>query len=73
MCLAVPAKIIQLLKEEMGIVELEGLQKEISLALVPEAQIGDYVIVHVGFALSRMDQQDAEKTLQTLEQYREIY
>lgn len=69
MCLAVPAKIIAMDAEqnEMALVELDGLRKEVSLALVPEARVGDYVVVHVGFALSVLDCRDAEATLAELE------
>lgn len=73
MCLAVPAKIIQKRSSGLALVELEGIQKEISLSLVPEAAEGDYVIVHVGFALSKLDSKEAEETIKAMEQYREIY
>lgn len=63
MCLAIPAKITQLLNEQRAIVDLGGVKKEISLVLVDEIAIGDYVIVHVGFALTRLDEQEAQKTL----------
>ncbi len=68
MCLAIPACITQILDTGNAIVELDGVRKEISLALVDDAKVGDYVIVHVGYALSRLDQQEAELTLAMFEQ-----
>ena len=63
MCLALPARIVELRENELGVVDLGGVRKEISLALVEEAQVGDYVIVHVGYALSKLDTEEAEATL----------
>ncbi len=71
MCLAVPGKIVSMEGEELnrlGKVSFGGIIKEVNLAYVPEAKIGDYVIVHVGFALSILDQEEAEQTLQNLAQ-----
>lgn len=68
MCLAIPACITQILDTGNAIVELDGVRKEISLALVDDAKVGDYVIVHVGYALSRLDQHEAELTLAMFEQ-----
>jgi hydrogenase expression/formation protein HypC len=64
MCLAVPARVDRLLEGEMAVVDLSGVQMEISLALLDEVEVGDYVIVHVGYALSRIDAEEAEKTLE---------
>ena len=63
MCLALPARIVELRESELCLVDLGGVRKEISLALVEEAQVGDYVIVHVGYALSKLDTEEAEATL----------
>lgn len=63
MCLAIPAQIVELRADDMALVDLAGVKKEISLALVDGAAIGDYVIVHVGYALNRLDPEEAEKTL----------
>ncbi|HBQ97468.1 MULTISPECIES: HypC/HybG/HupF family hydrogenase formation chaperone [unclassified Roseofilum] len=72
MCLAVPGKLISISGEDpltkMGRVSFGGVIKEVSLAYVPEAQIHDYVLVHVGFALSIVDQNEAEQTLADLQQ-----
>ncbi|MBI5006186.1 MAG: HypC/HybG/HupF family hydrogenase formation chaperone [Nitrosomonadales bacterium] len=64
MCLAIPARIEELTTPGNAIVNLGGVRKEISLALVDDAGIGDYVIVHVGYALQKLDQEEAERTLQ---------
>ena len=63
MCLALPARIIELQPSEQAIVELGGVRKSISVALTPEARVGDYVIVHVGHAIGLLDADEAEKTL----------
>ncbi len=63
MCLAIPTKIVQLLPDNNAIAEISGVRKQVSLAMVEDVKVGDYVIVHVGFALNKLDQEDAEKTL----------
>jgi len=63
MCLALPARIVKLLDAETAIVDLGGVRKQISIALVPEAQAGDYVIVHVGHAIGTLDEAEAQATL----------
>ena len=63
MCLALPALIVDLLDAETAIVELGGVRKQISIALVPDAQPGDYVIVHVGHAIGTLDEAQAQATL----------
>jgi hydrogenase expression/formation protein HypC len=63
MCLAIPARVVQLLEGDHALVDLDGVRKEISLALVDGVRVGDYVIVHVGYALSRLDPVEAERTL----------
>jgi len=72
MCLAVPGKIISMSGDDplsrTGKVEFSGISKEVSLAYVPEALINDYVIVHAGFAISVLDQEEAEQTLLAFEQ-----
>ncbi|MCI6284762.1 HypC/HybG/HupF family hydrogenase formation chaperone [Selenomonas sp.] len=61
MCLAVPAKIIEI-KDLLAKVELSGVTKDVSLMLLPEAQVGDYVLVHAGFAMQKVDEKEAEET-----------
>lgn len=72
MCLGIPGRIIQIGEEQdeltMGRVSFGGLVKEVCLSYVPEAKIGDYVIVHVGFALNKIDEQEAAKVFEYLEQ-----
>jgi hydrogenase expression/formation protein HypC len=65
MCLAVPAQVVELRSAEAALVELGGVRKEISLALVDGVSEGDYVILHVGYALTRLDPAAAERTLET--------
>ena len=63
MCLAIPAQVEELLDDDMARVNLGGVSKVVSLALVDGVVAGDYVIVHVGFALARLDPAEAEQTL----------
>lgn len=63
MCLAIPARVAEVLDNGNAVVELDGVRKDISLALVDGVSVGDYVIVHVGYALSRLDPDEAAKTL----------
>lgn len=63
MCLALPVRVVELVGECDAIVDLGGIRKQISLALVDAVQPGDYVILHVGYALSRLDPAEAERTL----------
>jgi len=74
MCLAVPGQIISLQDHldpllRCGLVNFLGIRKEISLAYVPEAKINDYVIVHAGFALAVLDEQEAQASLQVHQEY----
>jgi len=69
MCLAVPGKVVEITGEgelRMGRVDFAGVQRQACLAYVPEVQLGDYVLVHVGFAISRIDEQAAQETLEAL-------
>ena len=75
MCLAVPGKLISIKGEALectGRVNFGGVIKEVSLAYVPDAKIGDYVIVHVGFALSTVDEAEAHRVFDYLEQLGEL-
>jgi hydrogenase expression/formation protein HypC len=63
MCLAIPARVIEIGADDQAVVDLDGVRKEISLALLDGVQAGDYVIVHVGYALQKLDTEEAEKTL----------
>jgi hydrogenase expression/formation protein HypC len=63
MCLALPARIVEWLDAEQAVVDLGGVRKTISIALVPEARVGDHVIVHVGHAIGMLDEDEAQATL----------
>ena len=63
MCLAIPTRVIALLPDGQAVVELWGVRKTISVELVDGLSVGDYVIVHVGYALTRLDPEEAEQTL----------
>jgi hydrogenase expression/formation protein HypC len=65
MCLAIPARVVELLETDIALVDVGGVQKRISLALVDGVVRGDYVIVHVGYALARLDPAEAQRTLET--------
>ena len=77
MCLAVPGKIRSITGEgdplsRIGKVDFGGILKEANLAYVPEAKVGDYVIVHVGFALSKIDEEEAQKVFEYLKEMNEL-
>jgi hydrogenase expression/formation protein HypC len=67
MCLAVPGRILDVWEEQgtrMAMVDFDGICKEICLAYLPDLEVGDYAIVHVGFAISKVDEASARETLQ---------
>lgn len=66
MCLALPARITEIHDSDSATVTLGGVRKQVSLALVEGVEVGDYVIVHVGYALSKLDPAEAERTLALL-------
>ncbi len=66
MCLAIPAEVTKILPDEMAIVSIDGVSKEISVALIEDLAVGDYVIVHVGYALTKIDPEEARRTLELL-------
>lgn len=68
MCLAVPAQVVSIEDDQMATVELSGVSRKVSLDLVPQTKVGDYVIVHVGFAIQRLDEVEAQKTLSLLDE-----
>jgi len=76
MCLAVPGKILSIEGEDpllrSGRVDFAGIVKNINLAYVPEARVGDYVLVHVGFALNTIDEQEANQVFEYLRQMGEL-
>ncbi|MBA4275827.1 HypC/HybG/HupF family hydrogenase formation chaperone [Flavobacterium sp.] len=73
MCLAIPGKLEKIIAEldetfRIGSVSFEGVVKEVNLALVPEAQIGDYLLVHVGAAIGIINEEEAKSTMKVLKQ-----
>jgi hydrogenase expression/formation protein HypC len=66
MCLAIPAEVTKLLPDEMAVVSIDGVSKEISVALIENLAVGDYVIIHVGYALTKIDPEEAKRTLDLL-------
>jgi len=76
MCLAVPGRILEIEGDESefrsGKVDFGGVKKTVSLAFTPEAQVGDYVLVHVGVALQTVDEGEAQKIFETLKQMEEL-
>jgi hydrogenase expression/formation protein HypC len=67
MCLAVPTRITHI-DNEMAEVELDGISRAVSLAMVPEARMGDYVLVHAGYAISVVDEEEARETLRLFQE-----
>jgi hydrogenase expression/formation protein HypC len=63
MCLAIPVKVVEMRDGDQAMVDVGGVRKEISLALVDGISVGDYVILHVGYAIQKLDPEEAEKTL----------
>ena len=72
MCLAVPVRVIEI-EGQVGRVELGGVLRDISLALTPEAQLGDYVLVHTGFAISVLDEEEAQESLKLFAELEEVW
>ncbi len=75
MCLAIPGKVIEInaaASPIMGKVSFGGIKKEVCLELVPEVKIGNYVIVHVGFAIGMMDEEEAQETLKLINQMNDL-
>jgi hydrogenase expression/formation protein HypC len=66
MCLAVPVEIVEIVDAERALASAGGVLREINTALVDDLQVGDFVILHVGYALSRLDPEEARQTLETM-------
>ncbi len=66
MCLAIPSKIVEINETGLGIIDVDGVKRNCSLIMIDSPQIGDYVIVHAGFALHKIDEVEAGKRLETL-------
>jgi hydrogenase expression/formation protein HypC len=63
MCLAMPVLVLELTSDDRAVVDLGGIRKEVSLALVDDVRPGDYVILHAGYALQKLDREEADRTL----------
>jgi hydrogenase expression/formation protein HypC len=76
MCLAVPGKLVQVEGDDptwrSGKVDFGGILKEVNLGCVPDAEVGDYVLVHVGLAISKVDEEEAQKVFQYLKEMEEL-
>ena len=76
MCLAIPGKVLEIQQDQQGVrmgkTNFGGIVKQVCLEYTPEVQCGDYVLVHVGFALSRVDEIEAERTYKALEEMRQL-
>jgi hydrogenase expression/formation protein HypC len=75
MCLGIPGKIIEIYKKEnlqMGRIDFGGVIREACLEYVPEAEVGEYVVVHVGFAISQLSEEEAKETLELLREIGEF-
>jgi hydrogenase expression/formation protein HypC len=68
MCLAIPAQLVEVIGPGLANAEVSGVRREVSTVLVPEAEVGDWVLVHVGFALHTIDEAEAARTLALLEE-----
>ncbi len=69
MCLAIPAEVLEKKENGIALVEIGGVRKDISLMLTEGVEVGDYVLVHAGFAIETIDKYEAQKTLELLEEY----
>ena len=75
MCLAIPGKITEIYQKDtlrMAKIDFGGIAKEICLAYTPEAKVGDYALIHVGFAISLMDEEEAQETLKLIKEVAEF-
>ncbi|MFY9734419.1 MAG: HypC/HybG/HupF family hydrogenase formation chaperone [Rhodoplanes sp.] len=66
MCLAIPARVTEVLDDGMARISLDGVTKVVSVALVDDVRVGDYIVLHVGYALAKIDAAEAERTLALL-------
>jgi hydrogenase expression/formation protein HypC len=75
MCLAIPGRIVEMVDPELQVakVEVAGVRRNIHTGIIEDAAIGDWVLIHVGFAIARLDEDEARATLQALEQIGEAY
>ena len=72
MCLAIPAKVAKIEEGNLATVDILGVTREISVDLTPQAQVGDYVLVHAGFAIEVVDEEYAQETIDLIKQFPEL-
>ena len=72
MCLAIPVKIIEIKNKEMAVAALGGVKKDVSIQVLSDVKKGDYVLLHAGFAIQKIDEKEAEETLQLLREMASI-
>jgi hydrogenase expression/formation protein HypC len=76
MCLGVPGKVVEIEENDlglnMGVVQFGGIKRKVSLACVPDVEVGEYVVVHVGFAISKIDEHEAKQVFRTLQEMGEL-
>ena len=72
MCLAIPVRIDEIINLDTAIADMGGVRKEINVSLVPDLEVGDYVILHVGYALNKLDKAEAEKTLKLFSELNDL-
>ncbi|RME76472.1 MAG: HypC/HybG/HupF family hydrogenase formation chaperone [Chloroflexi bacterium] len=76
MCLGVPGKVVEIQENPLGMtmgkVDFSGIVKEVCLAYTPDVQVGDYVVVHVGFAISKIDEEEAHQVFEYLKEMEEL-
>ncbi|HJW54969.1 MAG TPA: HypC/HybG/HupF family hydrogenase formation chaperone [Burkholderiaceae bacterium] len=72
MCLAIPARVVEVRPNQLAVVDLAGVRKEISTALVDEVRVDDYVVVHVGYAIGKLDQEEAQRTLEMFNELEKV-
>lgn len=71
MCLAIPMQLVER-DEGLGTVEIDGVRREVSLMLLDDARVGEYVLIHAGFAIGRVDEAEAKETLELLRQFGDV-
>ncbi|SEQ07003.1 hydrogenase expression/formation protein HypC [Amphritea atlantica] len=72
MCLAIPVEVVEILDSDTAIADIGGVRKEINVALIEDLTVGDYVILHVGYALNKIDPEEARKTLELFAELGEL-
>jgi hydrogenase expression/formation protein HypC len=71
MCLGIPGRIVSISEHQLAEVDFSGVRREVSLMLCPELEVGDYCLVHVGFAIQRLEKEEALETLQLFDEFLE--